>query len=93
MKFKVGDRVKVIHTYPDWAYWMSEMSTCIGKTYTIVGEWESNRGTYPTIVIEGYYRGLGGSNRVESEYTIHEQCLELAIKPGEQLLFDFMEEK
>ena len=90
MKFKIGDRVRVTHTYRDWIFWMKEMNTCIGNTYTIVGEWESMRGTFPTIVIEGYNNGISGRMRVKGEYAIHQQCLELAIKPGEQLLFSFM---
>jgi hypothetical protein len=92
MKFKIGDRVKVIRTYKNWNFYCHEMDILIGRVVTIVGEWESSQGTFPTVVIKGYDRGIHGLNRVNGEYGINEACLELAIQPGEQLVFPFMKE-
>lgn len=90
-KFKVGDKVRVIRREPSWMFWMSEMGNLVGQTCTIVGEWKSPIGTYPTLIVPGYCCGIGGQGREVGEYGFPEHCLELAIKPGEQLLFSFME--
>ncbi|MBE3036583.1 MAG: hypothetical protein IMZ70_05845 [Candidatus Atribacteria bacterium] len=89
MKFKPGDKVKVTHKDHHWIFWMSEMDDLVGKIHTIHGEWELAYTMYPTIVIKDAFSGCS-SNR--NEYGIPEHCLELAIKPGEQLLFSFMNE-
>jgi hypothetical protein len=92
MKFKIGDRVRVTHADTNWLFWMPQMNSLVGGVHTIVGEWKSISGIHPTIVVPGACLGLNGINREEGEYGFPEHCLELAIKPGEQLLFSFMEE-
>jgi len=86
MKFKIGDKIKVINIDKKWAYWMKEMDNCIGKSYTVVGSYTFYPDeTCPTILIDGHYNGIDGCE----EYAFPEHCLKL-IDP--QLLFDFMYE-
>ena len=90
MKFKIGDRVRVFKSDPTWLFWGTEMNPLVGQAHTIVGEWISCFGTYPTIIVNGHHLGLSGKGRRRGEYAFPEHCLELAPKPGEQLEFAFM---
>ena len=89
MKFKVGDRVKVIREDIFWSYWVSEMGTIVGEVHTIVGECILADKACPTLIVPGFKLGVGPGG----EYSFPEHCLELAIKPGEQLEFDFMRDR
>lgn len=84
MKYKVGDKVKVVTIDNTWPYWMPNMNHIEGNDYIIVGTYRFSDGiTHPTIIIEDGGTGLNGEN----EYGIPEHCLELVEK---QLMFDFM---
>ena len=93
MKFKVGDRVRVIREDIFWSYWMLEMSSLVGEVHTIVGECRLADKACPTLVVPGYNSGIISGMRERGEYGFPEHCLELAIQPGEQLLFAFMKEE
>ena len=87
MKYKPGDKVRVVIKDSGWIYWCPIMNTTIGKTYIIHGEYELGGRIHPTIIIPG---GDNDLSRKLEEYSIPEHCLEKVYLPGEQLLFAFM---
>lgn len=88
MKYKKGDRVRVIKANRTWVYWTSEMDYLVGKECIIYDEYTLGGTKVPTIFIKGGRRGVNGGE----EHGFPENCLELAFKPGEQLEFAFMKE-
>lgn len=79
MKFKVGDMVRVIsnNTASGW-----NDSIELGTTYKV-------------IEIDLNYKGarILIPNSSNPKWWLSDNCLDVAIQPGEQLLFDFMKKE
>ena len=84
MRFKIGDRVKVVKDDISWSYWVFDMSSMVGKTYTIIDFFTFSDGnTHPVVEFSGHYRGIDGLDH----YAIPEDCLKHVER---QMQFAFM---
>ncbi len=89
MKYKKGDRVRVIKANHLWSYWTPDMDKLVGKVCIIYDEYTLGRTKVSTIFIKGGRYGVRGGE----EHGFPDNCLELEFKPGEQLEFAFMTEE
>ncbi len=84
MKYKIGDKVRIIKTWGIGPYEMGKIGTIKEHSHTY------DNGECTVVVDMGRPRRVG---RKQTCWWLNEDYLELAVKPGQQLLFAFMEEK